>query len=194
MAATGTLKRTFCVILLCLSLNTIAQAQNSMTDPLFGISYDRRKVHFERMPPRLSEKCPRLKGRYVAAWVYGHLKTADSEYFLISGLMESQEDNPGGARTIAPDEGDGVAVALRGSMCLVDQGDYFLTQNINRAKNATPIVAPEEDVTGVLKDAFKRYVAAFGGKQKLVELVKPDVIGPPNVRKEFEIFAREAGE
>jgi hypothetical protein len=58
-----------------------------MTDPLFGISYDRQRVHFERMPSLLEKNCTRLHGRYVAAWAYGHFKTADSEYFLVSGLM-----------------------------------------------------------------------------------------------------------
>src|SRR5580658_1185909 len=101
-----------CLVLLGLATSTAASAQQRMTDQLFGILYDPEKVHFDRMPPTLPEKCPRLQGRYVAAWVYGHFKTADSEYFLISGLMEFQEDKPGGARTIAPEEGDGLIVAL----------------------------------------------------------------------------------
>jgi hypothetical protein len=87
--------RAFCLILLCLITSAGATAQQRMTDQLFGISYDPKKVHFERMPSALVEKCPRLRDRYVAAWVYGHLKTADSEYFLISGLVEFEEDKPG---------------------------------------------------------------------------------------------------
>lgn len=55
-----------------------------MTDQLFGIPYDPQKVHFEKMPPRLALQCPRLHDRYVTAWVYGHFKTADSEYFRTS--------------------------------------------------------------------------------------------------------------
>jgi hypothetical protein len=161
-----------------------------MADQLFGILYEPEKVHFERMPPDLPEKCPRLRGRYVAAWVYGHLKTADSEYFLISGLMEFQEDKPGGARTIAPEEGDGVAVVLQGSQCLVDQAGYFFDQRINPAKNATPITVPTSVSTGILRDAFKRYVIAFGGKQEFLKRVKPSA-ALPFVREQLEIFERE---
>src|SRR5271168_2389322 len=96
--------RAFCLISLCLITSAGASAQQRMVDQLFGILYDPQKIHFERMPQTLPAKCPGLRGRYVDAWVYGHLKTADSEYFLISGLMEFHEDKPGGARSVAPDE------------------------------------------------------------------------------------------
>lgn len=183
---------TLCVVLFCFGAAVMAQAQKSMTDPLFGISYDRQRVHFERMPPLLVENCPRLHGRYVAAWAYSHFKTADSEYFLISGLMESHEDKPGGARTIAPEEGGGLVVALRGSKCLVDQADYFLTQGTNPAKNATPIMVPTSVLTGILQNAFKRYVIAFGGKQEFLKHVKPNAI-LPIVREQLEIFEKDPG-
>lgn len=162
-----------------------------MTDPLFGISYDRQKIDFETMPRTLVATCPELQGRYVAAWVYGHFKMEDSEYFLISGLMESQADEPGGvARTIAPEE-EGLAVALRGSTCIVDQADYFLSQGINPAKAATPITVSQSVLTGILQDAFKRYVIAFGGKQEFLKHVKPSTV-LPTVREQFEIFAKDA--
>jgi hypothetical protein len=172
----------------------MARTRQFMTDQLFGISYDPEKVHFERMPPTLPGKCPRLQGRYVAAWVYGHFKTADSEYFLISGLMEFQEDKPGGARTIAPEEGDGLVVELRGSQCLVDQAGYFLMQGVNPGKTATPIMVPKSVLTGILQDSFKRYVVAFGGRQEFLSRVKP--IKPnallPIVREQLEIFEKDS--
>lgn len=180
-----------CAALLC-SAKT-ATTQKLMTDPLFGISYDREKVSFERMPGALTESCPRLRGRYVAAWVYGRLKTPDSEYFLISGLMESRADEPGGAVTVAPDEGGGVAVALRGSGCAVDQSEYFLTQEVNPGKTATPIMVPKAVLVGILQDAFKRYVIAFSGKQELLKHVKPKALLPV-VREQFEVFEKNSGQ
>jgi hypothetical protein len=167
-----------------------ASAQVRMTDQLFGISYDPDKVHFDKMPPVLAQKCPRLQGRYVAAWVYGHFKTPDSEYFLISGLMEFQEDKPGGARTIAPEEGDGLVVVLRGSQCLVDDAGYFLMQEVNPGKTATPIMVPASVLTGILQDSFRRYVIAFGEKQEFLKRVKPSA-ALPFVREQFEIFAKD---
>ena len=162
-----------------------------MADPLFGISYDRETVHFGRMPSRLTESCPRLRGRYVDAWAYGHLQTPDAEYFLISGLMESHADEPGGARTIAPDEGGGVVVALRGSDCLVDQVEYFLTQHINPAKSATPVIVPASVLNGILQDAFKKYLVAFGGKQEFLKRVKRNA-ALPVVQEQLETFEKSA--
>ena len=178
-----------CAALLC-SAKT-ALAQKLMTDPLFGISYDRQRMTFERMPATLAESCPRLRGRYVTAWVYGHLKTPDSEYFLISGLMESHADEPGGARTVAPDEGGGVAVALRGSGCVVDQSEYFLTQEVNPGKTATPIIVPKAVLVSILQEAFKRYVIAFGSKQEFLKHVKPKALLPV-VREQFEAFEKDS--
>jgi hypothetical protein len=180
---------TLCVALLCSA--KIALAQKLMTDPLFGISYDRQKVSFERMPAALTESCPRLRGRYVAAWVYGHLKTPDSEYFLLSGLMESHADEPGGARTVAPDEGGGVAVALRGSGCSVDQSEYFLTQEVNPGKTATPIMVPKAVLAGILQDSFKKYVVAFGGEQEFLKHVNRKA-ALPVVREQLETFEKDS--
>ena len=176
-----------CVILFSLAAGVKARPGNLMTDPLFGISYDRQTVHFERMPTLLMERCPRLQGRYVKAWAYGHLKTTDSEYFLVSGLMESHADEPGGARTIAPDEGGGVVVELQGSECLVDQVEYFLTQHTNPAKNATPVTVLPAVLNGILQDAFKKYVVAFGGKQEFLKHVKRNA-ALPVVREQLNAF------
>jgi hypothetical protein len=163
-----------------------------MADPLFVITYDPQTVHFEKLPPMLPEKCAELMGRYVAAWIYGHFKTTDSEYFLISGLMEVQEDKPGGTRSISPEDDDGLIVALQGSKCLVDQAGYFFQQKINPARTATPITAPATVVSGILQDAFRRDVTAFGGKQEFFKQVERDVLLPV-VRTEFEKFEKESG-
>jgi hypothetical protein len=183
---------TLCVVLFCFLAVVMAQKQKLMADPLFGISYDQYRVHFERMPSLLEKKCTWLHGRYVAAWAYGHFKSVDSEYFLISGLMESQEDEPRGARTIAPDEGGGLVVALQGSKCLVDQSEYFLTQGTNPAKKATPIMVPREVLIGIVQDAFKKYAIAFGGKQEFLKHVKPNAL-LPFVREQLETFEKDSG-
>lgn len=109
--------------------------------------------------------------------------------------MEFQEDKPGGARTIAPEEGDGLVVAIQGSKCLVDQADYFLTQGLNPAKNATPVMVPKPVLSGMLQDAFKRYVVAFGGRDqflKRAKAVKPNALLPV-VREQLETFEKDSG-
>jgi hypothetical protein len=83
-------------------------------------------------------------------------------------------------------------VALQGSKCLVDQAGYFFQQKINPARTATPITAPATVVSGILQDAFRRDVTAFGGKQEFFKQVERDVLLPV-VRTEFEKFEKESG-
>lgn len=188
--STQTFRFVASALLLCASAVPASAQQQKLSEPLFGIPYDPRKIHFGKMPNDLVTHCPKLQGRYVAAWVYGHLKTSDSEYFLIYGLMEFQEDSPRATRTVAPEEGDGLAVALRGSTCLVDQADYFFSQDVNPAKKETPIMVPAAIVNGLLWDAFQKYVAAFGGKQAFLKLVKRGVAIPP-VQDQLDLFAKQ---
>jgi hypothetical protein len=183
--------RMLCLVI-SFAASSLAHAQQRMSDPLFGILYDPHKVHFESVPSDVLQKCPRLRGRYVAAWVYAHLKTADSEYFLIAGLVKFYNDDANHIVSgIAPEGDGGLVVALRGSQCLVDQEDYFFTQKPNPARHATPIVAPTPVPTGLLQDAFNKYVAAFGGKQefsKFSKRTKPEAIGPPIIRQQLALF------
>lgn len=155
---------------------------------IFAVEYDPSRVHFERIPASIIGSCPNLQDRYVEGWVYGHLKTDSTEYFVVSGLMQFEEDKPGGARTIAAEEGDGIAVALRVSTRLVDQADYFFDQKVNPAKHATRITAPKSDLIGIMQDAFKRCAIAFEGKQECLKRAHPDAIGPETIRQQLEIF------
>lgn len=162
-----------------------------MGDPLFAISYDPQNVRFESLPASLISKCSALQGRYTQAWIYGHLTTADSEYFLISGLMQYHDEVTGAPTSIAPEEDAGLVVALRGSKCLVDQEDYFFDQKVNPARDATPIMAPKTVLTGILQDAFRRDAEALGGKQAFLKLVHREAIGPSIVREQLEIYEKQ---
>jgi len=75
-----------------------------MADPLFAIRYDTRTVLFERMPPLTGGKCPDVRNRYEGAWVYAHTKTSHAEYFVISGFMESLDEETGKKAGLYPDE------------------------------------------------------------------------------------------
>jgi hypothetical protein len=167
---------------------TLAEPLPKMEDPLFGIVYDPQQIHFDAVPVSLMKRCPDLRHQYVEAWIFGHLKTADSEYFLISGLVQYHDQVTGAPTEIAPDETDGLVAALRDSKCLVDQADYFLSQQVNPARNATPIMVPRSVVSGILQDAFRRDARAFGGKQRFLEKVNRNAIGPPIVLEELERF------
>jgi hypothetical protein len=165
-----------------------------MSDPLFAIEYDPQKVHFEKIPSLLAARCESVRGYYVAAWVYGHLKSTNSEYFFISGLITYHADDATGAATdIGPEEDDGLIVALQGSQCLVDQAGYFFSQQINPARGATPIKAPESVVNKILQDAFETEAKAFGARERYLKLADPKVLVGPAV-EQFGIYRKELQE
>jgi hypothetical protein len=175
------------VLLSVVTLPTLATAQHLMEDPLFGITYDTHEVNFHPIPQLLQTHCSYLKAHYVRGWIYGHFKTDDSEYFLVSGLM-AYHGGSNVTSNIAPDESGGLAVALREQKCLVDQADYFLTQRANPAARTATITASRPVLDGILKDAFERYVKAFGGRENFLKRVTPEAIGPQIVLEELKVF------
>jgi hypothetical protein len=188
----GSERIVLCALWLCAATTAaVPQHQQQMTDQLFGVSYDPQKVHFDKMPAALADKCPGLRHRYVNAWVYGHFKTHESEYFLISGLMEFHRER--GGPTIAPEEGDGLIVAVQDSKCLLDEAGYFLTQTVNTGKGATPIMVPSSVLTGILRDAFERYSVAFGGKQEFLKRVRRNG-ALPVVQEQLNTFEKSPNE
>jgi hypothetical protein len=184
-----TFRRSLCALLLGLIATAAASAQHMMSDPLFGISYDPQKIHFEKMPLRLTQVCGELRGRYVAAWSYGRFQDADGEYFLISGLMEFHSEEPDGVTSIAPEEGEGLLVELSASRCYVNEANWSTPEEVR--KGATPPPIPPAVMNGLLSDAFKKYTIAFGGKQEFSRHIKPGVAFP-YVDRQVEIFAKRS--
>jgi len=165
-----------------------AHAQSVMYDPLFGISYDPQKVHFENAPLAIKTHCLGVSDRYTRAWVCAHWKTEDAEYFIISGFLKTHRNGH-----VAETEQDfGVAVALRGSKCIDDQSEYFLRQEVNRAHDAAPIKAGDSALSGIAADALNRYAKAFGGKKAFLKHVtegaRDDL--PPVVLKQLQLFEK----
>jgi hypothetical protein len=182
-----TCQRLLCGFLLSFVAAVVASAQHMMSDPLFGIAYDPQRVHFERMPARLTQACKELRGRYVAAWSYGHFRDADAEYFLIAGLMEFHSEEPGGPTSIAPEEGEGLLVELSASRCYVNEANWSTPEEV--AEGATPAPIPLAVMNGLLSDAFKKYATAFGGKQEFLKHIMPGVAWP-RVQQQLDIFAK----
>lgn len=178
------------VVLILVSIPATGETRHMMDDPLFAIRYNPQEVHFERVPSSLLKRCPRLRGQYAVAWVYGHLQTTESEYYLISGLRRYRDQVTDTTTGIAPDETGGLAVALRGATCRVDLTDDVLDQKVSPAKDATPIAVPKSVVVEILQDAFERYARAFGGKQRFLSQVTPDAIGPHVILEQLEVYEK----
>lgn len=143
-----------------------------MDDPIFAIRYDPRKIKFETLPASLIKRCPELRGRYSAAWVYGHIVSTDAQYFIISGLMKEFDEETGTAKgSVHPDE-TGLIVAVRGSSCAIKAQDSFYG-----ADDAPVWTLSESTLNDFASDTLRRYAAAFGGEKNFLERV------PKNARR-----------
>ncbi len=175
-------------ILAFLLANAALVAQSKMVDPFFLIEYDPQEIHFETMPRSLEAQCPAIWRRYNRAWVYAHVKAEDGEYYILYGYVKAPRAEGGEVL----EEGDGMAVALRGATCLTDQTDYFLRQEINPALAATPIKTSNAVLVRLSQDMLQRYVKAFGGKAVFLRNVdsKATEDMPQVLKGQFEDFKR----
>jgi hypothetical protein len=162
------------------------QTRKLMDDPLFAIRYDTQKVQFESMPISLVKRCPDLRNRYTDAWVYGHTKTGDAEYFIVSGLMKYFDKETGKETGVNPDI-DGLIIAIYGSTCSVEAEDSFYW-----IKNSPVWNLP---AAALASDALQRYAKAFGGKKEFLKHVptKGRENLAPEMRKQLEIFEKQSG-
>jgi hypothetical protein len=183
------IQKTTLTILLLFQVSTLP-SKVQMSDPLFAISYDPQKVHFAPPPSGLATRCPELRKTYVKAWSYGHLEASGADYFLISGMMRYHDNASGAPTAISPDETGGLVVELRANECRVDQADYFFNQQVNPARNATPIVASRSVIVTFLQRVFETYAKAFGGREKFLRQVDETAIGPPIVLEQLKQYEK----
>lgn len=178
------------------SMTAVAQSRHPMFDPLFAISYDPQRVHFDLAPASISESCKDLRGRKL--WVYAEWNSDETKYFIVSGFIVNHPDGPGKG-DISPDE-DGVAVALRGSQCTIDDAAWTMSGQVDNAQKTKLPDAFQESLPGhgapricdkygtchyavrsrqaeailrgLASDALERFSKAFGGKQAFLNLLQ----------------------
>ena len=95
-------------------------------------------------------------------WVYAHLQTTDTEYFVVSGFT----GECAGTKTRCEPDIVGTGVALRGKMCGLSAVDSFYF-NVDSGLWKLSELAMDD----FAKDAIQRYLLAFGGKQSFLKMV-----------------------
>lgn len=166
-----------------------AQGKPLMSDPVFGISYDPSKVHFEAAPSRTSRLCPGL--REARFWLYAYWRDGETEYFVLSNRKSSVS---------------GAGVVISAGKCTEGLPDWILTGNpeyapraasdgnSEAAKRARSIKFTPGVLHGLATDLLRRYTAAFGGKKSFIRAVQKDGLSPNNkmpvVKEEFEKFSK----
>jgi hypothetical protein len=174
--------RAFVAILFLLGCS-VASAQSKRLDPFFWIDYDPSKTQFETMPAALPKQCAGLRNRYTRAWVYAHVKTADTEYYILYGDIDGY-----------PEDDNGVTVAIRGSKSLMDDTYSFYAQYVDPVSKTIAISASSDVFEDLSNDLLERYVKAFGSKAEFLKSVDPRSLKenelPPVLKARFESFAK----
>jgi hypothetical protein len=159
-----------------------------MGDPLFGIIYDIAKVHFESAPVAVTRLCSELRGRQQM-WLYASWKTPEADYFILSGLIQVHPDGPS-KRPVSFEPDSGIAVELRGTECRLSSTDWLFSEKLNpdpRAPRAT-----QQVLNGLVSDALRRYVTAFGSRQSFIREIGKSHVSPndmpPVLRRQFQMF------
>jgi hypothetical protein len=191
------MKTVSCSLLgLLLVVSTISVAQSAggrFVDPFFLVEYDPVHVHFDRMPEVIGRECPQMRDHYVRAWVYGHLKIPEAEYFIVDGYVKVESEERPGVISVVPEDGFGFIIEIRAGRCLVDPTSYVFFPELNKAKSQIHIPATVLDAISF--EILERYAKAFGGKNAFlhrIQLVKREDL-PVSLRKELEIFQKPVG-
>jgi hypothetical protein len=153
-------------MLLVVSTISVGQATGGrFVDPFFLIEYDSAHARFDRMPLGIGRECPQMRDHYVRGWVYGHLKTAEAEYFIVDGYVRTESEDRPGVFSVAPEDGSGFIIEIRAGGCLVDPTPYVFFPESNKGKSRIRI--PDSVLDSISSDVLGRYAKAFGGKKGL---------------------------
>jgi hypothetical protein len=181
-------------LLLLLFDGALAVAQPSthrIVDPFFLIEYDPTNVHFDTIPPLIENRCPQLRGYYVKAWVYGHLKTHESEYFIVDGYVKIESEDHPGHFSVVQDDGYGYIIEIRAGGCVVEATPYVFFPDLNKGKNsAAKLHISDAVLAAISAELLERYARAFGGKNQFLKKIKTSGLSnlPSLIKKQLEEF------
>lgn len=184
--------RSLLSMLLVASAISLAQsARHRFVDPFFLVEYDPAHVRFDPMPVVVGLECPQMRDHYVRGWVFGHLKTAEAEYFIIDGYVKVESENHPGVFSVAPEDGSGFIIEIRGRECSVDPTPQIFFPQLN-SKAQSRIQIPDTTLDAISSELLERYAKAFGGKKAFLQHIRgtkrEDL--PASLRKELELFER----
>lgn len=219
------LKRLSCIVVgLLLGMQISALAQSPVApknkravlveDPIFGLAFDRAKVHFDSLPLQVRNSCPDFQqGKYLT---FAHLRKNSAEYFVVLEVVVPGQDS----------DVFGVAIEINNSKCHVEDSSKMLSGFIPLGgyhENADKMYFPgsgakdicdkgpmgachyllrsqaeEEVLRGIVQDALARGTHAWGSKAEYKKAVCSSFIvtdansGYPVVQQELIKFCKQS--
>ena len=142
-------------LIFLLFLGGAIEAQPPSSDPIFGMVYDAKLVHFEQAPASVIKQCETEKSlKTKAFWLFAHVAMEGTEYFIVSNRITDVT---------------GAGYVMRGSECVEWLPESIMSGEaaISGTKDALPKWAPLTDavVRALADDAMRRYALAYGGKK-----------------------------
>ena len=120
-------------------------------DPVFGLHYDAKKVHFEHASPGLMAQCTALQNDHWDRDLYVY--ATDGEYAILAGRFTPKNNNPRPSMT----DKLGAVVHLADGQCEpVGPARETLDTSGDLLSDATR--------SALAKDAVVRYSAAYGSR------------------------------
>jgi hypothetical protein len=160
-----------------------ANAQPPASEPIFGMVYDAKLVHFEQAPASVIVQCEAEKSlKSKPAWLFAHAKIEDTEYFIVSNRITQDS---------------GAGYIARGRDCVEWLPERIMHGESTDGKEALPKWAPlsESVLKALSADVFRRYTQAYGGKKNFLDALRKGGLSPqemPKVlREELAVFSRE---
>jgi hypothetical protein len=206
--------------LLCASigLNSYCQVKAHLTkehlpkvldEPLFDISYDPLVVHYQPVPSNLQHIC---RNGYEHEFVYAHIKSGNSDYYIISGYSSDQDGDSLGYIALVGESRCDTSDLGNAYSGIPPENGYKETSIVERVpgKNAPDIRNPGESglqgnyhyvlrsaheefvLRSLVKDALQRGIQAFGSEDRFRRLVcSPEKVKGlsyyPNIIEEEEL-------
>jgi hypothetical protein len=177
-----------CSVLLVSCERAKAQAIQSLglvirQDPIFGISYNPSVVKYQQLSPEFRSRCALFQGKQDHLWLFAHVRSEGSDYYVIMSTSPGQDG-----------DSFGTAVWIEGSKCHVTESKWVLSgvppskgySDAHGVEKLPGIDVPspktcnsdayavcnytlqsaleEEILRGLVKDALRKAVRAYGGK------------------------------
>lgn len=195
---TGKMRISF-PLLLCASIGFIpyTQAQTHvknqhlpkvLDEPLFGIGYDPLVVHYEPVPVSFLHVC---RDGYEHEYVYAHIKSGYSDYYIISGYSSDQDSDSLGYIALITENHCATYDLSNAYSGVPPENGYKETGIIERipGKGAPDVRDPGESgaqgnyhyilrsaheefiLRSLVKDALQRGIRAFGSEDRFRKMV-----------------------
>ncbi len=164
--------------LLALCALAARAGEPQMADPLLGLSFDPKLVHFDTLPRSATVR--RALGP-TGQWIFASRREAGGAVYIVAGLHTVNADEQGPA-VAEPDFG-AVIRAYGKQIKVLGVPD--------RLFDPTPLL-PAGELDALMRDAAQRYVRAFGGTRRLeAEMARQRVVAHKIPRPLLDALAEE---